>query len=38
MAKRLEKRATKEQVKELKEFAKPAHDFIQSYEKKLLRY
>lgn len=35
MAKKLEKRATKEQVKELKEYAKPAHDFVKSYETKL---
>ena len=37
MAKKLEKRATKDQVKELKEYVKPAHDFIHSYQKKLLR-
>ena len=37
VVKRLEKRATKEQVKELREFAKPAHDFVHAYKEKLLR-
>ena len=37
MVKRLEKKATKEQVKELKAYAKPAVEFVAGYKDNILR-
>ena len=37
VVKKLEKKATKEQVKEIRAFAKPAVDFVHGYKDKLLR-
>ena len=37
MVKKLERKATKEQIKDLKESMKPALEFVQAYKEKLLR-
>ena len=37
VVKKLEKKATKEQIKEIKAYAKPAVDFIGGYRDKLTR-